>query len=173
MSLVEKAKTYAYEKHNNPGKSQRYGNAPYTKHLDDVNEIIDAYSFYLYTDDYLNVKAAGYLHDTVEDTDVSPKRLKEKFNKEIAMIVFRVSNERGFDRKEKNFKTYPKIWVCPLAIYLKLCDRIANTRNSKSEGHSMYKVYKAEYAIFRYALKVDNLYPEMWNELDKLNEYTL
>lgn len=35
----------------------------------------------------------------------------------------------------------------------------------------MYKVYQEEYPIFRYALKVRGLYPDMWAELDELNNY--
>lgn len=32
----------------------------------------------------------------------------------------------------------------------------------------MYKRYKEEYPIFRYALKTEGLYDEMWNELDTI-----
>ena len=35
----------------------------------------------------------------------------------------------------------------------------------------MYKTYKEEYPVFRYALKVRNLYTDMWAELDELSEY--
>ena len=117
------------------------------------------------------IKIACLLHDTIEDTDTSEKILERKFGAEVSDIVYRVSNERGRDRKERNFKTYPKIWRSDFAIFVKLADRIANTTNSKNTGHSMYKKYQKEYYIFRYALKVRGLYPEMWRELDALNEF--
>ena len=36
IDLVEKAKDYAYEKHNQPSDCQRYGSLPYAAHLDMV-----------------------------------------------------------------------------------------------------------------------------------------
>jgi (p)ppGpp synthase/HD superfamily hydrolase len=99
--------------------------------------------------------------------------LKRKFNDRIASIVLAVSNERGWDKKEILFKTLPKIWKDYLAIFVKLCDRIANTTNSKN-GYDklssvLYKRYKHEYPVFRYALKNNDQYFEMWEELDRLN----
>ena len=97
------------------------------------------------------------------------------FNKEIAWIVYRVTNELGWTRKEKNFKTYPKIWPCDKAIFVKLCDRIANTKYSRngvsSNSDYHFKTYAKEYIIFRAALKKDGIYDEMWEYLDKLNTY--
>lgn len=169
--LIEKSKEYSFKKHNLPSDCQRYGAEPYSIHLESVVDNIEKYLYLIDGDCHIDVVSAGYLHDSIEDTDTSPRKLVEIFNERIADIVFRVTNERGFDRKEKNFKTYPKIWVSDLAIFVKMCDRISNTKNSKSTGHGMYKVYKEEYPIFRYALKVRGLYKEMWNELDKLSEY--
>ena len=95
------------------------------------------------------------------------------FNKEIAWIVYRVTNEFGWTRTEKNFKTYPKIWPCDKAIFVKLCDRIFNTYFSKcgndKDSARKYKTYTEEYIIFRQALKVRDLYQEMWEYLDTLN----
>lgn len=82
---------------------------------------------------------------------------------------FLVSNERGRSRKERNFKTYPKIWNNKLAVFLKLCDRLANTRNSRETHHRMFEVYKKEYPVFKYALK-QQCFEDMWNELDNLNK---
>jgi (p)ppGpp synthase/HD superfamily hydrolase len=170
-NFIDLAIEYACKKHDLPSESQRYGSESYSVHLFDVLKNGEKYSYYLPTDKLDIVLSAIMLHDTVEDTDTSPKKLKEKFNEEIADIVFRVSNERGWDRKERNFKTYPKIWVSDFAIFVKLCDRIANTKNSKESGHHMYKVYVEEYPIFRYALKVRGLYSDMWDELDELNNF--
>jgi len=115
-----------------------------------------------------------YCHDIIEDTNITPSKLEQIFNHEIADIVYRVTNELGWTRTEKNFKTYPKIWPSDLAIFVKLCDRIANTRNSKNcaddRSKKMYRTYADEYT-FRAALKVRNLYPDMWKLLDELDTY--
>jgi len=169
--IVKKSKEYSFKKHDLPSDCQRYGNKPYSEHLKGVVNTIEKYLYFLKEEEYDDVLSSGWLHDSIEDTDTSPNMLIKLFNDRIADIVFRVTNERGYDRKEKNFKTYPKIWVSDLAIFVKLCDRISNTRNSKNSGHKMYKVYKEEYPIFRYALKVRGLYQDMWDELDKLSEH--
>ena len=174
-NLVEKAKEYAYEKHNQPSDCQRYGSAPYSVHIDMVVDNAIRYKYLLDDDDHEDVISAAYCHDTVEDTDTTPKMLKKLFNERVASIVLRVSNERGWDKKETLFKTLPKIWQCDLATYVKLCDRIANGSNSKNgdsdKSKRMYKSYKLEYPIFRYALKTEGLYDDMWVELDEIFNY--
>jgi (p)ppGpp synthase/HD superfamily hydrolase len=169
--LVNKAKEFSYNKHNVPQECKRYGNAPYTVHIESVVEFVNKYKYYLKECDISDVLCAAYLHDTIEDTPVTPKIIRNTFNDRIAKIVSAVTNERGDDRKEMNFKTYPRIWTDDLAIFVKLCDRLSNTNNSKNSGHKMYIVYQEEYPVFRYALKVRELYPDMWAELDELNSY--
>lgn len=167
-------KEFTINKHNQPSGSQRYGSAPYSKHVIDVYNVNREYRYYLKDEEKGDADKACYGHDLIEDTEVSVKDIIKISNERVGRIIFNVSNERGFDRKEKNFKTYPKIWGDDLSIYVKLCDRIANTRNSKKSGDStengdsLFKMYKREYPIFKYALKVRGLYPDMWKELDNL-----
>jgi len=168
---IDEVKYFAINKHNLPSTSQRYGVDLYDVHLKGVVGVYKEYNFLLDTKDKNNVEMACWCHDLIEDTDVSVNVITDITNDVVSDIVYRVTNERGYDRKERNFKTYPKIWENDLAIFVKLCDRIFNTRNSKKCGHRMFNVYKKEYPVFRYALKVRNLYNEMWNELDKLNGY--
>ncbi len=175
ISLSEKAREYAYWKHNRPSESQRYGSAPYSAHLENVVDVIKKYIHLLDAECHEDVIAAGYLHDSVEDTDTTPEMLKAMFNLRIAELVLRVSNERGWDKKEILFKTLPKIWQNKLATFLKMCDRIANGTNSK-KGESdraklLYQRYSGEYPIFRYALKVEGEFDEMWEELDGIFEF--
>ena len=169
--FVDRAIEFARIKHNTPSDCQRYGSLPYTVHTDAVAAVGERYMYYIPLELRDKVRAALHLHDTIEDTDVSEKLLTKLFGAEVADIVFRVSNERGRNRKERNFKTYPKIWRNEYAIFVKLADRIANTTNSKNTGYKMFKTYKAEYAVFRYALKVNGCFPDMWAELDELNDF--
>ncbi len=167
--MIGKAKKLAYKMHNNPSVAQRYGDAPYTKHLEDVVSVIKRYLYYIPEDKHDLLISAGYLHDIIEDTEISEKFLIKHFSYELADIIYRVSNERARDGKEKLFKTLPKIWRNEYAIFLKLADRIANTQNSKNSGHRVYEKYKREYYIFKYALKIEDMYVDMWGELDSLN----
>ncbi|MPM23246.1 hypothetical protein SDC9_69711 [bioreactor metagenome] len=170
FTMIEKAREYAYWKHNRPSESQRYGSAPYSLHLENVVDVIKKYKYLLDEECHEDVIAAGYLHDSVEDTDTTPEMLKAMFNLRIAELVLRVSNERGWDKKEILFKTLPKIWQNKLATFLKLCDRIANGQTSKQgdseKSKTVYHRYLMEYPIFRYALKTTGEYDEMWKELD-------
>jgi (p)ppGpp synthase/HD superfamily hydrolase len=176
-NIVDSAQDYAYKKHNQPSDSQRYGSAPYSVHLEMVVAFIKKYKYLLSDDVHDDVEAAGYLHDSVEDTDTTPKSLRNLFNDRIAQIVYRVSNERGWEEKEILFKTLPKIWQCELSTFIKLCDRMANGTNSKNgtsdKSKRMYKKYKGQYPIFRYALKVEGTYDEMWVELDEIFEFII
>jgi len=176
-SLIQKAKDYAFQKHNQPSDCQRYGSAPYSVHLEDVVSVINKYKYLLDDEVQDDVVTSGYLHDSVEDTDTTPAMLKRMFNERVAGIVLRVSNERGWDKKEILFKTLPKIWACPFAKFVKMCDRIANGTNSKNgdsdKSKRMYKRYSEEYPIFRYALKTEGEYDEIWKELDQIFEYKM
>lgn len=170
MKTIDDIKKYAIGKHDLPTDSQRYGNAPYAYHLQAVVDIFNQYKYYIDEKYHEDIEKACWCHDLIEDTNVSVKDISLISNDFVSDIVYRVTNEMGYNRKERNFKTYPKIWSNNFAIFVKLCDRIANTRNSKTYGHKMFDVYKNEYPIFRYALKCNNLYTDMWNELDELNE---
>lgn len=174
-ALTEKAKNYAFKMHDEPSQSQRYGSAPYSKHLMDVKAFKDKYAYYLDSDEHEDTECAIFLHDVVEDTETTPNMLKHLFNNRIAGIVLSVSNERGWDKKEVLFKTLPKIWQNRLAKFVKLCDRLANTTNSKNgydkKSASLFVRYKEEYPVFRYALKVNGEFDDMWDELDKLYGY--
>lgn len=166
---TEEFRGFVFNKHNQPSECQRYGAAPYSKHLEDVVSVKHQYEYYLKEEDSNDVENACWGHDLVEDTDVSVHDIIELTNEKVGRIIFNVSNERGYDRKSRNFKTYPKIWDDDLSIFVKLCDRIANTRNSKKDSpDKLFIMYKREYPIFKYALKVRGLYPDMWKELDSL-----
>lgn len=170
-NMIQKIKDYAIKKHNLPSDCQRYGNQPYSKHLEDVVETAARYINYINESDREDVICASWGHDLLEDTATSPSDIEKLFNHRVADIILRVSNERGWNRKERNFKTYQKIWQSELATFVKICDRIANTKNSKESGHDMFKVYREEYPVFKYALKgKKKLYSDMWKELDDLND---
>ena len=169
--LVDSAKQYAAHHHDHPYECQRYGNKPYSVHLDDVVANAQRYLYYIKEEDKEMVIVSCYFHDLIEDTIVTFKMLVELYGYRTADLIFRVSNERGRDRKTVNFLTYPKIWEDDLAIFIKLMDRLANGRNSKETKHKQYAIYREEYPVFRYALKVRGLYPDAWEEADNIFEY--
>lgn len=156
--LYIKSMQYAQEKHGD----QSYGKESYMVHLLHTVNIATKYKL---PDDII---MAAWLHDILEDTDITKEELKEKFGETICKYVEGVTNEPGKNRKERNRKTYPKIRKDPLIVALKLCDRIANVSNCVKEGSTLLNMYKKEYAEFREALYKEGEWVDMWKELDEL-----
>lgn len=159
------ARLFALEQHEKIG--QLYGNSPYQFHLKDVYQ--EAENNFLYlpkTEDYYAIYKACWGHDLLEDccnyNDILPI-----FGLEASEIIYAVTNELGRNRRERAEKTYPKIRENEGAIFVKLCDRLANTKYSLWSKGSMFAKYQAEFPLFKESL----LIPEtpmmpMWEELE-------
>lgn len=159
MIDLKRLRDFAIEKH----KDQKYGGKPYVYHLDMVHMIAVAQGLPQI------VCEAAYLHDVLEDTPVTYDELKKEFDsEELAHLVFCVTDEKGNNRKERKAATYPKIRSNSNAIALKLCDRIANVKESlTSENSSLIKMYRKEQPEFEAQLKTYGAYTNLWEELDK------
>lgn len=134
MSKHKEALVFARNVH----KGQRYGTIPYFLHVLEVKAIAEKHSA------PSEVLIACILHDTIEDTDTTYNDIKKIFGMEVAEIVYAVTDELGKNRKERKRKTYPKIRKDIRAVIVKLCDRIANVRHSKTGTHGHYSMYARE-----------------------------
>jgi (p)ppGpp synthase/HD superfamily hydrolase len=160
MNYTEKhyreARMVSIQAHGNQTYDSIY---PYYKHLDDVVDILKRFGF---SGKFI---IAGYLHDIIEDTSLSYKKVKKYFGLEIAEMVYCVTDELGRDRDEVHRKTLPKTASNPDAIILKLADRIANV-----EHGGKIDMYAKEYDEFKGILYLNT--PKdglpMWDHLDKL-----
>ena len=139
---------------------------PYEFHLRMVNQVAQDFRHLLDdTKDYYTgepiinpiiqvslVKAcmlATWGHDLIEDTRVSYNDVKEQLGQEAADIIYAVTNEKGKTRKERaNEMYYEGIRNTPGAVFVKLCDRIANVQYSKMTGSRMFEMYKKENRSF-------------------------
>ena len=161
--MIEKAKAFAEKAHG----FQKYGqDKPYTYHLGRVFETAQKFC-----PDRESVLIAAWLHDTVEDTATTLDSIHQEFGDAVADLVYRVTNEPGHNRREKNTKTYPKIRCSLDAVRLKLADRIANVEESFRSRDVMLSMYRKEWPFFREALYRDTD-PEdiqqMWKHLQGL-----
>ena len=108
-------------------------------------------------------------HDLIEDTRVSYNDVKNHLGQEVADIVYAVSNEKGKNRKERaNDKYYEGIRNTPGAVFVKLCDRIANVQYSKMTKSRMFEMYKKENDHF-----IDSLGGQPQHELHPMIGYLI
>jgi (p)ppGpp synthase/HD superfamily hydrolase len=147
-------------------EGQKYGDEPYTVHLKAVAMVLCRFGC---TDEHL--LSAAFLHDVVEDTDVTIDQVNLCFGKRVADLVYRVTNEPGANRMARHVATYPKIKESEDAVMLKLADRIANVEASVEDPDKM-KMYTKEWPFFKESLYTPGLHEPMWKHLVKLMEKT-
>lgn len=96
------------------------------------------------------IEQACYFHDLLEDTRTTYNDLMNICkNKTVVEIVYAVTNEKGRNRAERASDSYYQgIRETPGASFVKMCDRIANTRYSKMMGSSMFEKYQKENSEF-------------------------
>jgi (p)ppGpp synthase/HD superfamily hydrolase len=124
------------------------------------------------------IELACYGHDLIEDCRVSYNDVKTNLDEysgysHIADIIYAVTNEKGKNRKERaNDKYYEGIRNTPGAVFVKLCDRIANVQYSKLTKSRMFEMYKKENEDFMIKLGYNgspsNPYFEIFYYLNKL-----
>lgn len=127
MNIVQQAKEFAIKAHGN----QKYGKMPYEYHLQQVvNKLIHWRDLgqWEITDECL---AVAWLHDTIEDTDVTQYELEQYFGKEIAYQVLLLS-------KIGTHLTYhfyiTRIKDSPVAKLVKMADTLSNLEASILSG---------------------------------------
>src|SRR3989344_3865852 len=157
---------FAKERHG----SQMYGELSYVEgHLAKVVAKLQKSGF-----TSAEMKAAGWLHDVVEDTETPIEEIEARFGKKIAELVWAVTCEKsvGKTRRERLPHTYRKIQGAGLeATALKLADRIQNVESCWDARDSRLFMYQKEYREFRLALFSDEDGSEilaLWKELDQL-----
>jgi (p)ppGpp synthase/HD superfamily hydrolase len=152
---------------------QTYQGLPYTHHLIAVADVAYYWAIrfqangrpLLTAEESEDLVIAAWAHDLLEDTATSRKELEELFGERVAQLVWAVTNEPGEDRRTRHAHTYPKIRAEPLAVLLKLCDRLANVRASAGTK-GFREMYAKEYEDFKRALYTPGQWELAWVELE-------
>jgi guanosine-3',5'-bis(diphosphate) 3'-pyrophosphohydrolase len=77
-----------------------------------------------------SVLAAALLHDTIEDTDTTPKELESEFGHEIAAIVIEVTDDKSLPKMERErLQIEHAANLSASAKLVKLADKICNLRD--------------------------------------------
>jgi len=166
MDSVYRAEIYASKKHREV--NQDFDGHPYRFHLQGVFEVAKEFAHILPPEVVDEILVACWVHDVLEDTHETYNDIKKVLGEKAAEYSFALQNEKGRNRAERaNAKYYTGIKNYRHATFVKLCDRIFNTRYGKSKGSSMFNKYKSEYPEFKSKL-YDGRYQELWDELEKL-----
>jgi len=143
-ALIKRAYQFADDKH--AGILRKSGE-PYIHHLIEVAFILASLQGGPHT------IAAGFLHDVVEDTDVTVDDLKKAFNEDIASLVESLTNIQRLKlshRKPEDFaaEDHRKIFLGMArdirVIIIKLADRLHNMRTLQSLSPTRQKVLSKE-----------------------------
>lgn len=116
----------------------------------------------------IDVLKAVFCHDIIEDCRETYNDVKKVAGEKVADIVYGVTNEKGKNRDERgNDKYYTEMKLVFGAVYVKICDRLANSFYSYINMSSMFNKYKKENESFKQKLYVVE-YQDMFKLMDEL-----
>ncbi|WP_087022564.1 HD domain-containing protein [Thaumasiovibrio subtropicus] len=160
-----RARTLARSRH----LGQRYGDRPYSYHLDSVADLAQPFGS--------DAMIVAQLHDLLEDTETSVDEIAAEFGFTIADAVMYLTDSSEITRsvrKEEANSRLRNLTVfeesARLALIVKACDRLANVRASKMFSTKHLTRYREEHGAFRNACYRKGLCEAIWWELDNLIE---
>lgn len=163
--------------------NQKYnGNLPYSFHLEMVHKVGEQFidliedgkafpdNSFSHITIHNQIETALWGHDAIEDARVTYNDLL-KFGTIAADIIYLCTEDKGRNREErKSIEWYHKLNTNKLAVFVKLCDLIANIKFSIAMNSSMVKKYNSEYENKVKPILYCEEYKIMFNYLDKLFE---
>lgn len=161
-----------YAVHCHTETNHRYGiGLPYDFHLQMVYDFAVTYED-LFPDKELlpAILCACWTHDVIEDCRQTYNDVFKMCGTTVAEITYALTNEKGKNRKERaNRFYYEGIRKAPGAVFVKLCDRLANINYSKRVNSPMLDMYRKEQEAFKQELFIHNIYTApMFKQMDKL-----
>jgi len=143
---------------------------PYDFHLRMVVRNGEKFIHLVSNDNQESVINGCWCHDLIEDTRQSYNDVLENTSYETAEIVRVCTNlTRGRNRAERMPDwIYKDIKETPNALFVKLCDRIANCQYSRMTGSSMFTKYQKEHAHFKEMLYTKGYLQVMWDYLEEV-----
>ncbi|MCA1412304.1 HD domain-containing protein [Bradyrhizobium sp. NBAIM20] len=123
IRLVSEAAELAAQRHNGMARKGR-GNEPYINHLAEVANLLATAT----NGADAELVAAGWLHDTIEDTDTTREELAQRFSDRVASLVAECTDDMSLPkakRRQKQIEDAPH--KSPGAKLIKIADKISNT----------------------------------------------
>jgi GTP diphosphokinase / guanosine-3',5'-bis(diphosphate) 3'-diphosphatase len=124
LVLVSRAADFAAERHRDQRRKGK-GQVPYVNHLADVARLLAVAT----KGADAELVAAGWLHDTVEDTATSHNELVSAFGGDVASLVREVTDDKSLPKAErKRLQVVKTPAKTPRAKMIKLADLTSNLR---------------------------------------------
>jgi hypothetical protein len=140
--VVQRARQFAIQAHKSVNHHRQYTHEPYSTHLQNVAELVASAT------DEVEVLAAAWLHDVVEDTPTTLEDVEAVFGRSVAYLVdcltdvSKPSDGNRATRKEIDRQHLAK--ATPEAKTIKLADLIDNCRDICKHNKRFAKVYLKE-----------------------------
>lgn len=169
MDLLKSAELLAKQKH--AGQLRKDGITTYSKHLEDVVGRLKGLGV---VDEA--ILCAGWLHDTIEDTETSFEDLFRQFESEIAVLVLSLSKDMSLTRKKREQGYVKQLKLSSSnAKLIKLCDISANLSDIKnwdtSRSKKLRQVKKIRHyiSIIKNDLICNTEYPKVITLMESVN----
>ncbi len=141
-TLISRAKRFATQAHRRIDHRRKYSAQPYEVHLKSVAQLVSAV-----TDDAETI-AAAWLHDTVEDTEVTLDQIRERFGAGVAELVADLTDvSRPGDGNRAARKAIDRAHTArasPRAKTVKLADLLDNCRDIRRADPRFARVFAGE-----------------------------
>jgi len=152
--------------------NQKYDRVyPYSLHLKAVVAQAHIYKHFIPEDlrEIVYIAAAG--HDLIEDARMTYNEVTQLYGWTVADLIYACTELRGHDRPERHGKEFFGVLKEErLAVFVKLCDIMANVLFSLLTNSSMYNKYKKEFPHLYKELHIVGEYEELWDNLRELLE---
>lgn len=142
MDIVEKARIFATAAHSAVNQRRKYTGEPYIVHPAEVVRILSQVP---HTPEML---AAAWLHDVVEDTNITIEQVWGEFGAVVASYVHWLTNRsKATDGNRQTRKEIDRAYIANApaeAKTIKLADLISNTKTIVQYDPEFAKVYLEE-----------------------------
>jgi hypothetical protein len=140
--LIIRARRFATQAHRRIDHRRKYDSRPYEVHLKSVAQLVAAV-----TDDPETI-AAAWLHDTVEDTEVTLDEVRERFGAGVAELVADLTDVSlpgdGNRATRKSIDRAHSARASPRAKTVKLADLLDNCRDIRRADPRFARVFATE-----------------------------
>lgn len=150
MSLAFEAMIFAREVH--ATQVRKYTGTPYTDHLAEVAGIVSTVA-----DDLMErpavMIATAWLHDCIEDQDITPAEVARRFGPEVQAGVLALSDLEIGNRAERKAASRKRLAAAPWWVQtIKVADLISNTSSIVQHDPKFAVVYLEEKRLLLDAL---------------------